>query len=121
MLSSEKNLNFFRPAARQNYPQQNLKHLHNSMQDLPRLIHGKSSETGGPGLHKQEKTVKMMRRRFQTIFPHYPQSYPQKKEKRTAFFLHLPENVWITWPAVGVIHRENPGFRPFFSTGFSPA
>ncbi len=38
-------------------------------------------------------------------FPHYPQSYPQKRERKALFFMVFPVTLWITFAKDQLIHR----------------
>lgn len=118
MLSSEKFLKFFPLFPIRNYPQQKMKHLHNSMQDSLPFIHGKTREIQEKPLHKQQRDIKIMRKGLMPIFPHYPQSYPQNPGKRTAFFLRLPKWLWITPNFFRVIHRKIQRSVPIFPQVF---
>ena len=69
-------------------------------------------------VHMQYRNGKNMREAKKTIFPHYPQSYPQKKPFKPAFCLSFAAALWITFPDFAVVHSPSGRIRRVFQQSY---
>ena len=118
MLSSQKSLNFLFFAFRTGYP-------HIQKMGMHHLFILCSSFLRSLDIFQRFFRIFDMQARYLCVnclflnFPHYPQSYPQKRGSKRLLFWHFSFSLWITPPKSKVIHSDFAKSACFLSTAES--
>ena len=118
MLSSQKSLNFFFRLFLTGYPQNHKMDIHVLFILFTPFFH--SSD-----IFQRFFRISGMQARYLCgnclflNFPHYPQSYPQKRGSKCLLFRHFCFSLWITFQKSEVIHSIFAKSACFLSTAES--